>query len=1130
MFEHTDSLTQPVDQFEASMELVYYNAFYRNNIVRRTPDLNRVWDTKILEEFPTQVVNHIDDNFNMDKPITFVPDTKGLLFDTRLKIKYLHHILFNIDDGPYRQDESFIMPSIGVIQSLMSFKSKNMKDVRIVGDYRKLPFRNGVQNIISYNSLYRARIFGLLRSHRRVKFILGNIVNMISKIPDRHHFIKIPINPNKFTKQDFIRTFDGFNRSTIKHPEDKTYLFLMHLIAFMHDKPTDSVFEKIPQNMWQYVHFILTAGSKCVVYNLQELKKLNKEDDVILVRLLQQMTMLGDYGKPVDTARDFADAAPEIDTSVKVTSDDIKNTSLYTTTEEEIAKDTNEVSYTTKPDESKTGNVVEQPTVIFKEVSLDKVLEPKKEEPKKDDVVKSSLTKPMTNPWIAFNKPAKKTKVPNQDDIKKSLYESEIETKKLLSGITPVTVEIDPKLLEVKKDKLNIPSFDKPVEKKVQEKFNNTYVDELDVRAESIIENAVSLTDRQKVAVKELSQAYKKITINEKETVEDILLKPVDTSVSEEKLDFLEDEVIDDSMLKSSCAKFEQQYMDKMFQKDLVSELVSFNSQGMFLTDLKKEDLSDPLNNVVKYVASYEDVNRKKHTIKFILPKIDERGFCYVNGTYKVLKKQRVALPICKVSSMRVALSSDFNKYLVERSQAVAHNFYSYVNNLIGKASVDDYEIVYGSFVDNSKVLPYEYTALSSRIVSLKFKSHKFTFDYPNRFDDVDEKDIKFLNDIEKSDSLTYVGRSNKSDYFYFFNLSGEMHVYKNGQKTAAEQSTFIDFLCEILGVSSTGLNEWVDFKILNKSIPLIFTLCYRFGLSNMLNYTKANYKVYNSRERFIRKVSDIVIRFADKKIVIPRSPLTISLLFAGLNNFDLTDITLEEMDSKDIYYDLIQQQRLSIHMLKGIDSFFDMFIDPITRDVLFQMGEPTNPRDLLIRATQLLTTEDHKPAASCCNFRFRSYERINAAVYNTLSRAFTTFKYKSIGASNKFSIPDFEVKQMIVQDQLMENVDVINPINDIKYSQEYSHAGFGGRTVDTFMLNDRRFPDDGLGVMSEATVDSSKVGVMGNLSTDPSLVNLRGLTITKDKEEVKPTNMLSITSILVPGVTNDDSKRLIFV
>jgi hypothetical protein len=223
-----------------------------------------------------------------------------------------------------------------------------------------------------------------------------------------------------------------------------------------------------------------------------------------------------------------------------------------------------------------------------------------------------------------------------------------------------------------------------------------------------------------------------------------------------------------------------------------------------------------------------------------------------------------------------------------------------------------------------------------------------------------------------------------------------------------------------------------------------------------------------------------------------------------------------EEMDSKDVYYELLTEKKMSVHNLKGIDNFFDLFVDPITRDILFRMGEPTEAKDLLIRSTALLTTEDCPPVSVCSNHRFRSYERMNTAVYKTLSTLFSQYRYRSIGTSNTFSIKDFEVTNMVVSDQLMENIEQINPVNDIKYREEYGHGGTGGRqSVDTFMIEDRQWPADGIGIIGESSLDNGKTGYAGNMSDNPNIDNIRGLTISKKLEDIEPSEILTCSSLL---------------
>ena len=144
--------------------------------------------------------------------------------------------------------------------------------------------------------------------------------------------------------------------------------------------------------------------------------------------------------------------------------------------------------------------------------------------------------------------------------------------------------------------------------------------------------------------------------------------------------------------------------------------------------------------------------------------------------------------------------------------------------------------------------------------------------------------------------------------------------------------------------------------------------------------------------------------------------------------------------------------------------------------------------------------------------------------VYNELTRAFSGYKNRSVGSSNKFSISEYAVAQRIMHHQLVENVSVINPIHDIKMYSKFSNAGDGGRSNDTFMIQDRQFTNDQLGIVSEATDDNGTTGLNASLPFNPVFTNGRGMALTdEDIKKLEPENVLSITSLIMPGATQDD-------
>lgn len=1195
-----------------SSEVLLFNRFYLNFAMRRVSDVDKTHPLSALVELPRSCCLHlINDNFLMNKPIVFTPEPDNPFIVKNPYLKFMHHVV-NPVSGGISFPEKFTLPPRGLVPTLLNYRRKYIRFIKPWEDIYKIPGNLNSQMIISYHSLYRARIFGMLKGVRRFNYVFTSVLNQISKMAAMDqitaHIVPIPVGAAAYSKTQFILSYKKHDKASIKFPNDPWYLFCMHLIGHMHTG-TPSLFSKLPQNVQKNVYFLLYNNRDFVLVNLASIVEYNKGNkDVILIRFLKLLESLT-VGGQAASYTDFGAVEPAVDINSDVDTDgiteaDINKVDIPALTEETpVVKVQKKVKTTEKLKGKITEDeVVERPSIAVPEDSTQNgrftsVLPRQHEniinrykrlltETHASDIFShekvsrekflNTIKQALLQKWEKEDQPSAPSKtikikpsevqampgangkgsytiVPDEesepkDEITEELEESE-QLPEIVEHVDTAITKVQPKVVLNGNLVTNAPAYTKSVSEEAKREFDRTTTDDIDAKAIDTIEQHTELTDAQYKHALRTANAYKNVVLFNDEsgeplTIEKLLNSSPDDSVSSSSLSFLKGQVPDESMLKSSVANFDKEYMDKFFLRDLVMELTSFNKVGMFLKDLKIEDVSDSMNNMLEVRAKYEDFNHKPHTVRFTIPKVDDRGYCYINGVLKVMKKQRITVPICKVSPTRVTLSSDYGKYLVERVTTVAHSFINYIDKIISAAD-GQIKVSFGTAKLQPFIYPYEFTSIGRKYTSMVVtdaddSKSKWYFFFNDSSQLVEyfvsqgfkKEQVKDAVDTANEIKGYLIGMHDPSDPTYvFMKLDGSTVVYTSEGVTSEDGHSFIDLLCELCSLSINHLSEWTELKLLSKSIPAIFALCYRYGLSYMLNYTKCKYAIYNKRGSYPRHQSDVVIKFQDKVLVIPRAPLCFSLLFAGLNNYDLTHYDLEEMDTKDVYYELLQSKKMSVHNLKAIDNFFDMFVDPITRDILFRMGEPTEARDLLIRATALLTTEDCPPVSVCSNHRFRSYERINTAIYKTLSALYSTFRYKTIGTSNTFSIKDFEITKMIISDQLMEGVEQINPINDIKYREEYGHGGTGGRqSVDTFMIDDRQWPADGIGIIGEASVDNGKTGYVGNMSNNPSIDNVRGLTISKKLKDLEPSEILTCSALFGPCVMQDDSKRFSFL
>ena len=689
-------------------------------------------------------------------------------------------------------------------------------------------------------------------------------------------------------------------------------------------------------------------------------------------------------------------------------------------------------------------------------------------------------------------------------------------------------------------------------------KAPSSLVTAIDHGAYATIMAATHISEDQKAAAVKAAVAYKTLLIDGV-TIEEHLQQTAEPPVTNNHLDFLKDKVVDQSMLSSTAIDLDKHYLDHVMAKDIAAVVSQMATNGMFLIKTEQYDTVTQLSAIRQYKMTYQDLNGKRHNVTFKLPIVSSDGTILINGIKSRMIKQQVNLPICKIDDRRVSLASSYNKTLVERIGTKAHNFNAFITRYIAqiyKAKVG-LDLSYGS-VTTSVKLPYDYSSLARSYSSLTmteppreeggepFQYH-FTFDYDKRFADTPATEAitaggsevsyltkqRALEELEKTYGV-YCGRSRRNGYTYrmFFGYDNIIRFIgpNRGMTPVGYETSFISLLFNIFEkkVSPPNpLSEWTELKILDKNFPVVFILGFEYGLQRVLDHIKLTYQFVPTGTRFPRTPTTLVVPFADGNLVFDRYPLEKSLVVAGLLKFKTKSYEFAKFNSQDIYYILLQDSGISLNYLKGITDFFKLFIDPITRDVLLRMHEPIEVGRLLLRATEMLTTEESIPSASMRNHRLRGYERFTTTLYNEMARAYAGYS-RQRGNRSTYSINPEAVFLRLIQDQTLHIVEEINPVENIKEKHTATYTGGGGRTAQSFVIEDRQYPADGIGILSEASPDNGKVGINTQISANPIIANIRGMFAldSVDPSKLEPSQLLSVPSLLMPCSTNDDGKR----
>lgn len=876
----------------------------------------------------------------------------------------------------------------GIASEIKRYRTKSNVPMRFAKDHTEFVDMEDALNIVAHEPLDRMAVRGLLKEYRAFNIRLASLLNNISIMPDRQHFMVFNVDDIQFSITDFNKTYKKHDKVALTYIESDYYLLMVHLMGFLQDDPTESLFESLPQHALETTNIILVNEDKFRLLRLDILKRWAQDKPGFDKKFMTSMNQFVS----------------------------ISNSKIQEEIKEELLK----------PQLSQTGNNVN---------SFD------------PSITEEELTE-RTNA---------------------------VQQKRTADVLTKIFTDPD-------------------------------------------------ITDKKREYIAELATNYRKIEVGGVKMTE-LLEGKVSQEIKSESLEDIDGlaDLPDKSVLKGSITDSGAKYMQEMFLPDLAKQMTSYSANGWFVQDLNVEDVSDTQSNLIEVSAKFKDVNGESTTIKYTLPKVDDQGMCKINGNLKRMVNQRLNLPICKVSDDRVALSSNLIKTMVYRNASFSNSLAAYMTKLIELSDGAIY-VVKGSHEYTDKPLPYEYSTMALKYSKLTVKGKvNWSFDFDNRFDNIkDEEELKLVKSYEKTYGV-YVG-SNKTEHHYFDTEGNATRVSKGDAEPIV--SSMLDILKEALpDVTFRPFNEWVNVKILNKNIPVIIVLGHMFGLTAILKYLKIDYEVVDLNARVQTSMRDIVIRFSDSKVIFSNLTNVQRLIVSGLSFYKYKDFLFTDMDNSDDYYELILQRRIGANYVNAISETFETFMDPITEEILISMNEPTNFRDLLIRATVMLTTRDFNEPSANANMRNRNYERFNTIAHKQIMRAMMK-KKRSISKATKFSVPPYEILTAIVTDPLMENVDIINPIHEAKSRLMYSHQGEGGRSKDSMVIKDRRFPSDGAGVISEAVKDSGDVGIAGFYTMTPNIHNMRGMSTGIDPTKADASDIYSITTNLFPGANHDSGNR----
>lgn len=582
--------------------------------------------------------------------------------------------------------------------------------------------------------------------------------------------------------------------------------------------------------------------------------------------------------------------------------------------------------------------------------------------------------------------------------------------------------------------------------------------------------------------------------------------------------------VTDESMFESTLNVFDRKYLTDVFDKDVVNAALAIEKSGVIVSNYEVEDVETASDHYRVVTMKLTPIDGESSTIRFRLPVVDETGqFRAGNVNYR-LRKQRADKPIRKVNSNTVALTSYYAKVFVERSEKSVVNYPKWLHKQIMTIGLDDEDPritnikPVDTFVSDVE-LPRIYTTLAKRFREVTTQNKERLYvDYTRRKSTFG---TEVVESVEK-DGFVFAGMVGKDPIVVDENSA--FYRVKNGERQLLGQ---IENLLQLDPTKAPV--EIAEFRLFSRNVPVIIALGHRFGLSKLMRILDVTPRRVLSGARLNMEEGEYAIRFADETLVFDRSNVKAAMVLAGLNRYHKTirQYSVDSFDDPEIYANIMEDNGMRIGFIRELELAMDMFVDPITEDLLKQMNEPITLAELLIRSVELLMIDYHPDETDMQAMRVRGYERMAGAVYTEIVKSVRRFRSRGVGTEAKVEMNPEAVWMAINTDPSIGQVEESNPIENIKEKELLTYMGTGGRSAQSMVKRTRNFHPSDMGVVSEATVDSSAVAVNAYLSANPQFANLRGLTKEYDPKSTGNSSMISTSALTAPAVDMDDPKRI---
>lgn len=512
---------------------------------------------------------------------------------------------------------------------------------------------------------------------------------------------------------------------------------------------------------------------------------------------------------------------------------------------------------------------------------------------------------------------------------------------------------------------------------------------------------------------------------------------------------------VDERIETSHLSSIDEQYNKKQSMTDLTNVVSAFSNNEytpMIVDSISYEDADNDTDMKRTLSVRYKTDDGKTTSFQVDVPKIVDTRYLYLGNNKKVIKKQLIRLPIVKTKSDRVEITTNYQKMTIERTNGNLSRKNMYIFKKLKEMKENPgFQIEYGdNSVANEKMgysNNFEYEELASKIN--KITSGKYILFF-NRDACEEEVDILDIPDDFITAKRTPLGFEKIGDNFkkFIYIEEGKIYSYDLSEKKIdiVNNSIFGFLTDDVLKLDMSVLPSigksfiYTTVKFLQSRYPMFAIVGSQVGLTNTMQRYGINYHLSDKQEK--KNVNFVEVKFKDKYLyyedTMKNTLLLNAIYLMNTEEYNYSDFDIDAPYTA--YFIKTLGESVGIHTRNTLRINLSVMIDPITRDILLDLKQPTNIIDVMLYANTLLVGNQYKPGNDMTNWRIRANELVNAKLYGILAGAYVSYcKHKMNGKPVNMVVPKGKLISELQQEPNVNDKSTLNPVILISHIIEKS-------------------------------------------------------------------------------------------